>query len=76
MGRFVGYNFGTDPDYYADVPVRKATTGGGGLQLSGMWGWKVKLEEWAQDSDKRKWLFDWSLQRAQAAAKQSLEGTQ
>jgi len=39
--------------------------------MSGMWGWKVGLEKWAQDEKKRKELFEWSLQRAQTAAKQS-----
>jgi hypothetical protein len=28
------------------------------------------MEKWAQDHEKRRVLFDWSLKRAQAAAKQ------
>jgi hypothetical protein len=71
IGRFFGATIGQDPDTYADIPVRKAQTGGGGLQMTGMWGWKVGLEKWAQDEQKRKQLFEWSLQRAQTAAKQS-----
>ena len=39
--------------------------------MTGVWGWNVALEKWAQDDNKRKALFDWSLQRAQAAARQS-----
>ena len=70
IGRMFGEMIGQDADKYADVPVRKALTGGGGLQMTGMWGWKVGLEKWAQDETKRKALFDWSLQRAQTAARQ------
>ena len=59
-------------DSYADVPVCKAiTSAGGGLSMTGVWGWNVPLEKWAQDDKKRKDLFDWSLQRAQMAARQS-----
>jgi hypothetical protein len=41
----------------------------GGLQLTGMTGWNVNLEKWAQSAENRKKLFDWSLKRAQEAAK-------
>lgn len=70
VGRFYGSLFATSPDTYADVPVSKALTGEGGLIMTGIWGWKVGLEKWAQDETKRKALFEWSLQRAQTAAKQ------
>jgi hypothetical protein len=71
LGRFYGSLFAASPDTYADVPVSKAIAGGGGLIMTGVWGWKVRLEEWAQDETKRKSLFEWSLQRAQTAAKES-----
>ena len=70
LSRFFGHLIGTDPDEFADVPVAKAASGGGGLVMTSAWGWKVGLEKWAQDEQKRKALFEWSLQRAQAAAKQ------
>jgi len=62
---------GKSPYQYADVPVCKAitTANQGGLQLSGMTGWKVGLEKWAQNAENRKKLFEWSLKRAQEAAK-------
>jgi len=59
-----------DPDSYADVPVSKALTTGGGLQMTQQWGWNVSLESWAQDAGKRSALFDWCLQRAENAAEQ------
>jgi len=61
---------------YADVPVCKAIAEGkGGLSMTGVWGWNVAMEKWALDEEKRKWLFEWSLKRAQeAAAKNLLEG--
>jgi hypothetical protein len=72
LGRTFGALVGTDADSYADIPVCKAiSSGGGGLSMTGVWGWNVALEKWAQDDNKRKALFDWSLQRAQAAARQN-----
>ena len=72
LGRFFGKLIATDADTYADVPVCKAAAavnGGGGLQLSQQWGWKVGLEKWAQNEEKRKELFEWALGRAETAAK-------
>ena len=62
---------GKSPYQYAEVPVCKAITRAnqGGLQLSGMTGWNVGLEKWAQNAENRKKLFDWSLKCAQEAAK-------
>jgi hypothetical protein len=71
LGRIFGYWFGLESDVYADVPVAKAVTLGGGLKLTQQWGWKVGLEKWAQDPEKRKALFEWALKRAQTAAQQS-----
>lgn len=41
----------------------------GGLELSQQWGWKVRLERWAEDEEKRRALFEWALRRAEMAAK-------
>ena len=71
IGRFAAKFIAADPDTYADVPVSKAVSGGGGLVLSQHWGWKVGLEKWAEDETKRKWLFEWALQRAQKTAQQT-----
>jgi hypothetical protein len=71
LGRFFGALFATEPDMYADIPVSKAVTTGGGLSMTGAWGWKVGLETWALDDKKRSALFEWSLQRAQEAAKRA-----
>ena len=75
-GRVLGKVLATKPDKYADVPVFKAAAPGGrvggvpgGLQLSQQWGWKVGLEKWAQNEEKRKQLFEWALQKAETAAK-------
>jgi hypothetical protein len=68
LGRIAARVLAVDPDTYSDVPVAKALTGGGGLQLTQQWGWKVSLEKWAEDAVKRKTLFDWALKRAQTAA--------
>jgi len=75
LGRFYASFFATDPDKFADVPVAKAVTAGGGLITTSSWGWKRSLEKWAEDSEKRKSLFEWALRRAQTAAKQSQNGT-
>ena len=75
MGRFFGAIVAANADSYADVPVSKAVTGGGGLMTSGAYGWKVGLETWAQNEAKRKQLFEWALQKAQTAAKQNSAGS-
>lgn len=73
IGRFFSRFIATDPDLYADVPVSKAVTGGGGLFLSQQWGWRVGLEKWAEDETRRKALFNWALKRAQTAANQDVK---
>ena len=37
--------------------------------MSQQWGWRVGLEKWAEDEEKRRGLFEWALRRAEMAAK-------
>ena len=76
LGGLAGKLFFTEPDAYSDVPVAKAVSGQGGLSLTGSWGWKIGLEKWAMDPEKRRTLFEWSLNRARMAAKQSQINTE
>lgn len=76
VGRFYSSFFATDPDKYADVPVANAVAGRGGLITTDSWGWKRRLEVWAENQEKRKWLFEWALQKAQTAAGQTQSHTE
>jgi hypothetical protein len=70
-GEFAKQIIAADADDYCDVPVSKAiaSSTSGGFFTSQQYGWRVPLEKWAQNENKRKTLFEWALQRAQTAAK-------